>query len=85
MVSLTRKERLKLGILKIGEVAKKANVLTSTIRYYRKLGLLQTVGKTQGDYNLYDEKKTLARLEEIKRLSKIKRLPLKEIRKKLRK
>ncbi len=85
MVSLTRRERLKQGILKAGEIAKKADVLTSTIRYYTKLGLLRTIGKTQGNYNLYNEKETLARLGDIKKLSKTKRLALEEIRKKLRK
>ena len=38
---MCKKERLKKGLLKIGEIAKEAGVLCSSIRYYTDVGLLQ--------------------------------------------
>jgi CheY-like chemotaxis protein len=57
------------GLLKISEVAEKANVLTSTIRHYTDLGLLRYAATTEGGHRLYDEAETLAQMARIKRLA----------------
>lgn len=82
MVHLKRKERLKNGLLKTGEIAKKAGVLPSCVRYYAKMGLLDIYGKTQGKYRLYNKKETLEKLHKIKRL-KVEGASLKIIKKKI--
>jgi CheY-like chemotaxis protein len=57
------------GLLKISEVAEKANVLASTIRHYTDLGLLRYAATTEGGHRLYDETETLLQLARIKRLA----------------
>ncbi|MBI3293066.1 MAG: response regulator [Elusimicrobia bacterium] len=52
--------------VKIGEVARQAGVLASTVRYYTDLGLLETVGETPGGQHLYDVGETLARIARIR-------------------
>jgi two-component system, OmpR family, response regulator len=61
--------RKEAGLLKISEVAEKANVLASTIRQYTDLGLLQFAATTDGGHRLYHETETLAQLARIKRLA----------------
>lgn len=39
----------------IGEMAKKLNIATSTLRYYDKEGLLPFVGRTKGNVRRFDE------------------------------
>ncbi|MFH1479157.1 MAG: MerR family transcriptional regulator [Candidatus Omnitrophota bacterium] len=67
-MSLTRKERIGKGLLKTGEIAKEAGLLSSCVRYYTKLGLLDVHSKTQGKFSLYKLKETLERLRKIKDL-----------------
>ena len=38
---MTKKMRMEVGLLKVGEVAKEARVMASTIRYYTEIGLLK--------------------------------------------
>jgi DNA-binding transcriptional MerR regulator len=64
--------------LKAADVATKVGVLPSTIQYYRKLGLLRPVGRTQGGFWLFDEG-SVRRATEIRRLQKEQRLTLDEI------
>lgn len=66
--NLKRKERLEMGLLKLGEIAQKAGVLPSAIRYYSNLGLLKVTDYTQGKYRLFDEAHTLAKMAKIKEL-----------------
>jgi len=67
---MCKKERLKNGLLKIGEIAKEAGVLRSTIRYYTEMGLLLvTETLLPGGYRLYDREQTLARIQEIKSIA----------------
>jgi len=66
---MTRKMRLANGLLKIGEMAREAGVLISTIRYYTDIGLLRVVASTQGGYRLYDRKDTLERIHTIKTIN----------------
>ena len=39
----------------IGELARVAEVPTSTLRYYERAGLLAPTGRTRGNYRVYDE------------------------------
>lgn len=66
---MTRSARLANGLLKIGEMAREAGVLVSTIRYYTDVGLLRVVGNTQGGYRLYDREDTLERIHTIKTIN----------------
>ena len=82
MLKLKRKDRLKLGLLKLGEIAALAGVLPSAIRYYSNLGLLNVSDYTQGKYRLFKKDETLSRMAKIKEL-KEKGLTLEGIKKKL--
>lgn len=59
-----RSERL----LKVGELAKRAGVLPSTVRYYTLQGLLSPIDRTAGGYALYDEAESLQRFRRIEEL-----------------
>ena len=50
----------------IGPIAKESGVPIKTIRYYEELGLLQSVGRTEGGYRLFDAS-VFDRLHFIKR------------------
>ena len=66
--NLTKKERLKRNLLKLGEIAEIVNVLPSTIDYYSDIGLLKADDYTQGRYRLFKKDETLARMAKIKEL-----------------
>jgi len=66
---MTRTMRLANGLLKIGEMAREAGVLISTIRYYTDVGLLRVVANTQGGYRLYDREDTLERIHTVKTIN----------------
>jgi len=51
--------------LRISEIAKRAGVLPSKIRYYTDQGLIKIKGQTQGGHRLYDEFSTLQKLKKI--------------------
>lgn len=80
MIKLKRKERRKLGLLKLGEIAPLAGVLPWTIRYYANLGLLKVSDYTEGKYRLFKRDETLAKMARIKEL-KEKGMTLEEIKK----
>jgi len=67
---MCKRERLKNGLLKIGEMAREAGILRSTIRYYTDMGLLR-VAETllPGGYRLYEREETLARIQQIRAIS----------------
>lgn len=69
-------------LLKAGELAKKAEVLVSTIRFYTKEGLLKAAAYSPGKYNLYNEFDALESLKKIKVLQK-KRYTLQEIKQRM--
>ncbi len=56
-------------LLKITEMAERAGVKPSTIRYYTDQGLLKPAKLTLGGHKLYDEKETIARLRKIRGIS----------------
>lgn len=64
--------------LRIGELARRANVSADTVRYYERLGLLSTSDRTASGYRLYREA-DLRRLQFIRR-AKLLGLSLDEIR-----
>ena len=66
---MTKKMRMEIGLLKVGEVAREARVLASTIRYYTEVGLLKVREHTDGGYRLYDRDDTLERLSMVKRVN----------------
>ena len=57
-------------LLRISEIAKKAGVLPSKIRYYTDMGLLKIADQTEGGHRLYDEQETLQKLNIIEFHSK---------------
>jgi len=63
---MTRKMRIELGLLKVGEVAREAQVLNSTVRYYTEIGILKVREMTDGGYRLYDREETLQRLSLVR-------------------
>lgn len=64
---MCKRERMNGGLLKIGEVAKEAGVLRTTIRYYTEIGLLRVADKmTPGGYRLYDRAETVENVRKIK-------------------
>ncbi len=75
-----RKKLPRGDLLKIGEMAKLAGVLPSTIRYYTEIGLVEPAGTTPGGQKLYDKEDTLSRIRMIKNIEK-QRLPLQTIKK----
>lgn len=78
----SRKKRYKEGLLTIGEIAKEFGILSSQVRYYTRLGLLEESSRTQGGYRLYRRQETIERLREILRLKK-EGLSLGEIKKRM--
>jgi MerR family Zn(II)-responsive transcriptional regulator of zntA len=70
-------------LIKIGQLAKIAQVLPSKIRFYVKEGLIKPVDRTNGGYYLFDKQSALERLKLIEKLQKDERLRLHEIREKL--
>src|SRR3989339_275062 len=52
-------------LLRISEIAKKAGILPSKIRYYTDMGLLKVTDQTEGGHRLYDLKDTLQKLNLI--------------------
>ena len=63
---MTRKMRIELGLLKVGAVAREAQVLSSTVRYYTEIGILKVKEMTDGGYRLYDREETLQRLNLVR-------------------
>ena len=56
---MTKSIRLEKGLLKIGEIAKEAQVPVSSIRYYTDMGLLKAMQYTDSGYRLYEKDETL--------------------------
>ncbi len=65
---MDKDKRLQLGLLKIGELAEKAGVPISTIKYYTDLGLLRVQDYMTGGFRLYNEKESILRLKRIKEM-----------------
>ena len=63
---MTKKMRLEVGLLKLGEIASEAQVLNSTVRYYTEIGILKVKEMTDSGYRLYDREETLQRLNLVR-------------------
>jgi len=75
-----RKKLASKDLLKIGEMARLAGVLPSTIRYYTEVGLIKATDTTPGGQRLYDKEDTLSKIRMIKNIER-QHLPLQTIRK----
>lgn len=64
----------------IGQVAKAAGVLPSTVRYYVAQSLVRAVGRSPGGFLLFDLAASLERIQHIQNLQQRERLTLAEIR-----
>ena len=51
---MSKRERIRRGWFKIGELAKKLGVPVTTVRYYTEIGILPVVSETPSGYRLYD-------------------------------
>ena len=69
-------------LLRIGELAEAARETKVTIRYWTKEGLLVAEKHTKAGYALYNPK-MIQRVKEIRRLQKVERLSITEIKEKL--
>ncbi len=76
---MTRDMRLEKGLLKIGEVAREAQISVSTVRYYTEIGLLKVLVLTDSGYRLYKKDDALSVINIIKTV-KDRNLSLSEIR-----
>lgn len=56
------------NLLTVGEIAREAGLLPSTIRYYSKIGLLRVAEYSPGGFRLFDREEALARLKEIRKI-----------------
>ena len=70
-------------LIKTGQLAKRAGILPSKVRFYVREGILLPVGQTPGGYFLFDGQEALERLREIDTLQSNQRLTLGEIKRHL--
>ena len=66
-------------LIKTGQLAKRAGILPSKVRFYVNEGIFQPVGQTPGGYCLFDSKEAIERLREIDELQSKQRLTIWEI------
>lgn len=66
---MTKKMRMEIGLLKIGEIAREAKIHKTTVRHYTEIGLLKVRELTEGGYRLYDRRDTLERLMMVRAVS----------------
>lgn len=71
------------NLIKIGQLAKLAQILPSKIRFYVQERLLEIADRTNGGYYLFDEQSAVKRLKLIEKMQKEQRLLLHEIREEL--
>ena len=69
------------GYMRVGELAKKADVTVRTLQYYDKEGLLSPSAESEGGFRLYTEK-DMAKLTQILMMKEL-GFPLSEIKKRL--
>jgi DNA-binding transcriptional MerR regulator len=70
-------------LVKVGQLAKRAGIFPSKVRYYVNEGLLNPLDRTRGGYYLFDESGALERLRLIEKLRTEERLSLDEIKQKI--
>lgn len=67
-------------LLKIGELAKETGENLNAIRHWTEKGILEIAEHTEAGYQLFD-RSMVARIKEIRRLQKVERLSIEEIKK----
>lgn len=75
--SYIKEGRISMDLVSISEVSKNCKVSTRTLRYYEKIGLLNSRRKEGYAYRVYDEE-TVLRIQQIIVLRKL-QIPLKQI------
>lgn len=58
------------NLIKISDLARRAQVLASTIRHYTDMGILRPASQTRGGHNLYEETQSLNMIRRVKVLSR---------------
>lgn len=71
--------KAKNNLIRMTDLAKKADLPRSTLKFYFEQGLLLPQKKTEGGYRLFDEREGLKRLNEIKQLREKRRWTIGEI------
>ena len=66
-------------LIKTGQLAERAGILPSKVRFYVREGILHPVSQTPGGYCLFDGQEAIERLREIDALQSKQRLTLTEI------
>lgn len=66
-------------LIKTGQLAKRAGILPSKVRFYVREGILHPVSQTPGGYCLFDGQEAIERLSEIDALQSKQRLTIREI------
>ena len=66
-------------LIKTGQLAKRAGILPSKVRFYVREGILHPISQTPGGYCFFDEQEAIERLREIDALQSKQRLTLGEI------
>ena len=70
-------------LIKTGQLAKRAGILPSKVRFYVREGILHPVSQTPGGYCLFDGQEAIERLREIEELQSTQRLTIREIKQEL--
>ena len=70
-------------LIKTGQLAKRAGILPSKVRFYVQEGILHPESQTPGGYCLFDGREAIERLREIDELQSKQRLTIQEIKQKL--
>lgn len=70
------------NLIRIGELSRQTGETIHTLHFWIKEGLITSKNKTEGGYQLFDEK-TIEKINEIRSLQKNQRLTLSEIKQKL--
>jgi len=65
---MIEKQKVLRKLLRVGELAKRAGVLPSTIRFYTQKGLITVEERTKGGNCLYDAASCLARISLIRQM-----------------
>lgn len=77
-----KQDQAQTKLLRIGQLAKQAGELVTTIRFWTTEGLLEVKDHSRGGYQLY-EPSMIERVKEIRRLQTEKRLTIAEIKEQL--
>jgi len=80
---VSAKDAKQQSLYKIGEIASAFEILSSTVNFYTREGLLPEDARSVGGYRLYHKDRTIAKLRSIEVMQLQKRLTIAEIKKKL--